>query len=240
MSARLRVAAVASASGYSVQQVRDLERVGVIPPATRSANGYRQFGEQHKLALLAYRRLAVAVGPVLARSTMRSARELPADQAAALIGSLHVGLARERADALAAQHALRMIVSEGPGERAEDTGSSMTISMLAEALAVRPSTLRFWEQEGLVAPERVTTRGARSYPPAAIREARIVAALRASGYRIAEVRNSIRSIRRLEAISGTVDALEGRLAAIATRTLALLQAGADLATLIEQGDGMAR
>jgi hypothetical protein len=64
--------------------------------------------------------------------------------------------------------------------------------------------------------------------------------LRASGYRIAEVRDSIRSIRRLEEISNTVDALEGRLTAIASRTLALLQAGADLATLIERSDGLTR
>ena len=60
----LRTIDVARASGYSVQQVRDLERFGVIPPATRSANGYRSYEPIHVLALRGYRALADAVGPV--------------------------------------------------------------------------------------------------------------------------------------------------------------------------------
>ena len=35
----------------------------------------------------------------------------------------------------------------------------MTITELAAALGVRASTLRFWEQEGLVSPDRVTRCG---------------------------------------------------------------------------------
>lgn len=35
---------LATATGYSVQQVRDLERLGVIPSTFRQPNGYRQFG----------------------------------------------------------------------------------------------------------------------------------------------------------------------------------------------------
>ena len=37
----MRTAQLSRASGYSVQQVRDLERLGVIPPAAREQNGYR-------------------------------------------------------------------------------------------------------------------------------------------------------------------------------------------------------
>ena len=65
----------------------------------------------------------------------------------------------------------------------------MTITELAAALGVRTSTLRFWEQEGLAVPERVTTLRARQYGTGAIREARIVAALRSSGYCVPGVRD---------------------------------------------------
>ena len=69
---------LAAAGGYSVQQVRDLERLGVIPPAVRMLNGYRRFGPEHVTALRAYRALAVAVGPVEARSvTFPSAPRAP-------------------------------------------------------------------------------------------------------------------------------------------------------------------
>ena len=66
--APLRTSDVARASGYSVQQVRDLERLGVIPPATRSPNGFRSYAAVHVHALGAYRGLAGAVGAVAARS----------------------------------------------------------------------------------------------------------------------------------------------------------------------------
>ena len=230
-----RTADIARASGYSVQQIRDLERLGVIPGAERAANNYRTFTPVHLSALRAYRRLAVAVGPVVARRTLREIRGLPPADAAALISSLHVGLARERTDALAAQQALRTIQEEARGQPGETAGDFMTVTELAGALGVRPSTLRFWEQEGLIVPERVTTLAARRYPPTAIREARITAALRAAGHRIPAVRRTIDSVRRLEHLGDPFDALEERLAAIAHRTIALLDAGTDLAQAIRTG-----
>jgi hypothetical protein len=66
----LRTADVARESGYSVQQVRDLERLGVIPPAARSSNGYRSYAPLHVHALRAYRGLAGAVGPLIARQLL--------------------------------------------------------------------------------------------------------------------------------------------------------------------------
>lgn len=230
---RLSTAGVATASGYSVQQIRDLERLGVIPPAERAANGYREFTSEHLLAVRAYRNLATAVGPVEARRTLREVSALPFDQAAALVNSLHVSLARQRDDALAAQRALRMISAEAAGTEANDE-DMMTIAQLADALGVRASTLRFWEQVGLVIPERVTSLAARRYPPTAIREARITAALRAAGYRIPDVHKTIESVRRLDNLDNTLNALHTRLEDIAQRTLALLSAGADITELISR------
>ena len=119
----LRTADVARAAGCSVQQVRDLEALGVLPPADRSTNGYRAFGDEHVLALRAYRGLAAAVGPVVARRVLRDARSLPLAEAAALVSGLHVTLAREREEALAARRALLAIRSEGDGAAASSRGS---------------------------------------------------------------------------------------------------------------------
>lgn len=95
-------AALAAATGYSVGLVRDLEGLAVIPPAARHTNGYRRFGPAHAVALRAYRALAIALGPVTARITLREVQALPYDEAIARIVALHVALARGRADALAA------------------------------------------------------------------------------------------------------------------------------------------
>jgi len=249
----LRTSDVARAAGCSVQQVRDLEALGVLPPAGRSGNGFRTFGDEHVLALRAYRGLAAAVGPVVARRVLRDARSLGLDEAVALVSGLHVTLARERDEALAARRALLVIRSEddpagSPGSTTagatERDGSVLTITELAAALGVRASTLRFWEHEGLLAPERVASRtgavSARRYPPEAVREARVVAALRAAGYRVPDVRHAIDALRGTTGPADAADplaALDARLDAIARRTLALLEAGHDVARLLAREPG---
>jgi DNA-binding transcriptional MerR regulator len=257
---RLRTADVARDSGYSVQQVRDLERLGVIPPATRAANGYRAYTAAHVRALRAYRGLASAAGPVAARRLLADAfaggarRGAPPDEltagladAAAAIGAVHVRLARERDEALRARKALRAIQAEAAVSDAASTAAAepapdpvaetMTITELAAALGVRTSTLRFWEQEGLAVPERVTTLRARQYGTAAIREARIVAALRSSGYGVPAVRDVVTTLRQVDGITdGVAEAeriLDRRLDRTAVRTVALLRAGADLAAVLD-------
>lgn len=266
----LRTADVARESGYSVQQVRDLERLGVIPPAVRAANGYRAYTAAHVRVLRAYRGLASAAGPVDARrllaTTFAGVQGDPAAprtrlaDAAAAIGAVHVRLARERDEALRAREALRAIRAEAAAAVASDAdptanptdaapdrvGDTMTITELAAALGVRTSTLRFWEQEGLAVPDRVTTLRARQYGTGAIQEARIVAALRSSGYGIPAVRDVVGTLRQVDGVAeGQVDGvaegsaqaeqiLDRRLAQIAARTVALLRAGADLAAVLDE------
>lgn len=225
---------LAGASGYSVQQVRDLEHLGVIPPALRQPNGYRRFTGTHATALRAYRQLAIAVGPVVARATMRETRHLPVDEAIAHIVALHVDLARARNDTLAALDALDAIVDEGAHDAPAAPADTMSITELSGALGVPSSTLRFWERQGLITPDRVEPHGARRYPPKAVSDARIVAALRAGGYRIPVVGAVMTSLRELGDTGDAREALHARLQNIATRSAALLRAGTDLADSLSQ------
>jgi len=214
-----------------------LEALGVISPVPRAPNGYRRFSRRHVLDLRVYRDLSFAVGPVQARRVMRKIRALPHGEAAALVNSLHVGLDRLRADALAAREALETIRAEASADAEPADEDAMTITELAGALGVPASTLRFWEKAGLVLPERVATRSgtARRYPLHAVREARITAALRAAGYRVPDVRRTMDALRRLHDVHDADDplrALDAHVDAITRRTLALLRAGAGLADII--------
>ncbi|WP_322921020.1 MerR family transcriptional regulator [Nocardioides renjunii] len=231
----MTTAAVAAAAGCSAQQVRDLEALGVIAVAARSPNGYRRFSADHVRDLRAYRDLARAVGPVEARRAMREIRLQPRHRASALVCGLHTRLEAEREQALSARRALALIDDEATTDAEPVEDDSMTITELSQALGVRASTLRFWEQAGLVAPERVTTRTgtARRYTVTAIREARVTAALRAGGYRIPDVQRAITAIRDLADTSDSVAALDARLDGIARRMLVLLHAGSVLADIID-------
>jgi len=230
MDRPLRTLDVARATGYSVQQVRDLERLGVLPPASREPNGYRAYGPRHVLAVRAYRGLADAVGPVVARRTMAALQEAPLADAAAAVDDLHAQLAAERAQTLQALSALDAIRAE---PAAPSPGSVLTITELADALGVRTSTLRHWESEDLLSPERVGSLGARVYDVPATATARVVAALRSAGYGIPALRDVVAALRGLGDAAGAEPALRERLERIAARSVALLRAGADLAAVLD-------
>jgi DNA-binding transcriptional MerR regulator len=76
-SEELRTMDVARIAGYSVQQVRNLERDGVVPPTTRTASAYRQYGRLHLHSVLAYRALSKGVGPADAKRIIRALHQPP-------------------------------------------------------------------------------------------------------------------------------------------------------------------
>lgn len=239
----MKTSDLADASGYSVQQIRQLETHGVIPAATRHPNGYRRFSPEHLSALLAYRELVSAVGAVLSREVMSEVQHLPLPESAALISGLGYSLEVERRQVLAARAAVIAIRTETETETETAAVSesrsaalgSMTITELSQALDVPSSTLRFWESVGLVNPGRVEAQSqtARIYRTMAIRDARITAALRKGGYRIPEVQEAIGALRELGDASRSLAALDERLEAVARRTLALFRAGSVLADMVD-------
>lgn len=164
-SRHLRTVDVARRAGCSVQHVRNLERDGgVLPPATRTATGYRIYTDAHVQAALAYRELAIGAGPVEAKRIMRSVHTCPAATTVALLDAAHARLHAERTELALAKQAADVISTEP----IDDVQASdwMSVSELAVALGIRPpSTLRHWDTEGLVVPDRDTFTGARRYSP---------------------------------------------------------------------------
>lgn len=133
----------------------------------------------------------------------------------------------------AARTALRRAIDAAEAISAEvlrsDPADAMPISELAGALDVRTSTLRHWESEGLLAPER---RGrTRSYSPAEVQQARIVDQLRRAGYRIPDLRPVLDQLRRIGFQPDVAELLLRRGRVLDDRSAALLTAGAHLLEL---------
>ncbi|WP_369776892.1 MerR family transcriptional regulator [Streptomyces sp. R33] len=233
-SSVLRTVDVARRAGYSVQQIRNLERDGVVPPAARTAAGYRVYGEVHLNSVLAYRALAAGTGPVEAKRIVRAVHEGPTARLLALLDAVHARLDRERTDLGLAREAARAISAEPVcGVRPAD---AMGVSELAAALGVRASTLRHWDAEGLVIPDRLSGRGTRRYSPAQVRDARIVHQLRGAGYRIDPLRALMPQLRRGHRWETVETALAARETSIELRSRALLDAAAALRAVIDLAD----
>ncbi|GAB2718502.1 MerR family transcriptional regulator [Nocardia thraciensis] len=220
---------MAHRAGYSVQQIRNLERDGVLPPAGRTSSGYRIYDESHVRAARAYRALAAGTGPVEAKQIMRAAHSRPVADLLALLDAAHARLDRERRDLAAAETAARTIAEEPIADvRSSD---AMNISQLAEALGVRPSTLRHWDAVGLVVPGRAG-HGTRNYTPDDVRDARIVHQLRLAGYRITHLRSLLPELRDTPRRGDISAGLRARDASIRARSRALLTAAAELDAVV--------
>ncbi|MEV7426083.1 MULTISPECIES: MerR family transcriptional regulator [unclassified Streptomyces] len=226
----MRTVDVARRAGYSVQQIRNLERDGVLPPATRTAAGHRVYGETQLHSALAYRALAAGTGPVEAKRIVRAAHGRPVPELLALLDAAHAGLDRERTDLGLARAAAQAISAEPVDD--VRTSDAMSVSELAAALGVLPSTLRHWDAEGLVVPDRLPPRGTRRYAPAHIRDARIVHQLRGAGYRVEPLRALMPELRRGRRWQDVDAALAARDAHIAARSRALFDAAAPLGALL--------
>lgn len=230
LNSSMRTADVARRAGYSVQQIRNLERDGVLPTAMRTAAGYRRYSEIHVHCALAYRALAAGIGPVEAKRIIRAVQERPLSDVLALLDAAHARLDRERTDLALAKRAAEAISAEPIEDvRASD---SMSVSELAAALGVRPSTLRHWDAEGLVVPDRVAAQGTRRYSPDQVRDARIVHQLRGAGYRIDTLRTLMPDLPRGNRSDDVAAALAARDASITARSRALLDAAAALSAVI--------
>lgn len=229
-SGTFRTGDVARRSGYSAEQVRKLERSGVLPAAHRTPSGYRVYGRQHLDCALAYRDLAAGTSPGEAARIVRTAHSGPLDDLLALIDAAHARLDSQRRDLAAARAAAAAIAAE-PID-AVDPSDAMTVSELAGALGVRASTLRHWDAAGLVKPARAAPNGARRYCPADVRDARIVHQLRQAGYRIDALRALLPDLRATGRWSDVLAGLEARQDSIHRRARALLAASAHLEAVL--------
>jgi DNA-binding transcriptional MerR regulator len=216
--------------GYSAQQVRDLERLGVLPATKRAPNGYRRYQERHIIALRAYRALAAAIGPVPARQMMPTLLQGTLEAAAERIDDLHALLARSRDRVREASRGLQAVLTDTA--HVLDDHDFMTITELAEALGVRPSALRHWEHEGLVTPDRISPSHTRCYNARAITEARIVAALRSGGHRIPPISRVLEQLREHGLTTQAQALLDERLSDLSRRSIALLGASGHLHALL--------
>ncbi|WP_328342111.1 MerR family transcriptional regulator [Streptomyces violaceus] len=227
---RLRPVDLARSAGVSTQQIRNYEDAGVLPPAARTASGYRAFTEVHRGALLAYRTLMRGYGPVAATRIMRTLHEGDAAGALALVDAAHAALHEERVSLRAASEALELLAAEPPAPLPRSGG--LRIGEVAALLGVRTSALRVWEAAGLLAPRRERGTGYRVYEPADVRDARLVHTLRRSHYLFDQIRPVLDGLRR----EGSSDALRAAVAArgeaLTARTRAMIEGSGALHTYL--------
>lgn len=226
----MRPVDLARAVGVSTQQVRNLEAVGALPEAERTASGYRRYTERHLSALLAYTALVPGLGASAARAIVAAAGEGRTSEALELLDAAHAALHQGRVSLVEIERTLSAAVEQEP---ATDTPDGLRVGELARLLGVRTSTLRVWEAAGLLAPARESGTGYRIYNGQDVRDARIIQTLREGYYLFDRIRPIIEGLRRTGGSEALLEALADRRLSLDARSAALLEGAARLWSYVE-------
>lgn len=222
--AALRPIDLARAAGLSTQRIRQYADDGILPPAPRTASGYRRFDTRHRQALLAYRALALGYGWEPARKIMRAVHAGDLPLALTLIDAGHAELHEQRQVLQATGQALEAVAGQVPDKDAPRSG--MRIGQVAGYLGVRTSALRVWEHAGLLTPGREAGTGYRLYGPADVRDARMIAMLRRGRHPFPQIRQVLDGLRRTGSSDALRAAVAQRRAELTARATAMLEGAA--------------
>ncbi|WP_282576527.1 MerR family transcriptional regulator [Streptomyces lichenis] len=232
MADGLRVGDLARSAGVSAQRIRGYADDGLLPPAGRSAGGYRVFTEAHRVALAALREVAAGYGWPTARTVMRAVCSGELETALAALDAGHAALDRERAELAALHTALSVVLADGPVEPVAGR-RALRIGEAARMVGVRPPVLRLWEARGLLRPEREAGTGYRRYGRTELHAARVVALLRRAHHPLATIEAVLAELRETGSPDRVLAELGRRDREVTRRSLRCLAASAALHAFLE-------
>ena len=178
----LRTIDLARAGQISVQQVRNYEASGFIPPTERSSGGYRLYTQQHLVALKTARSLVSGYGWQRARAIMQAVHQSNLSLALALIDERHAELASKRLQVEQTLAALSTLAGQSVTPASTHRPQRLRVGEAAREVGVRVSALHFWEQQGLLQPLRDPSSHYRLYDEQQMSRLRVVVLLREAGY----------------------------------------------------------
>lgn len=156
---------------------------------------------------------------------MRATNRGDTESAYRLVDAAHVALVAERATRTEVATALDALATTTP---APIDGRPLTVGELARRLGVHPATLRTWETEGILRPERDSATGYRVYGPDWVRDAEVARQLRRGGYPLPQVARFVRSLREAGGAAASRTFLDSWRDRLTTRSRALLAGAAQL------------
>ncbi|MFJ9697306.1 MerR family DNA-binding transcriptional regulator [Kitasatospora sp. NPDC101183] len=220
----MRPSDLAREHGLSAQAVRNYERDGFLPPAARTAAGYRVYTRLHAAALRAHLALVAAYGHATAAEVMTAVHADRLDEALTALGRGQARLLRDRETLAAVRQAVDDLTAAPAPARLREDRSPRSIGEVAHHLGVTPATLRTWESAGVLTPARDRTTGHRVYLAPDLRDAELAHLLRRGHYPLPRIAAVLHQIRGAGGTAHLAAALTGWQHRLTTQGIAMLRA----------------
>jgi DNA-binding transcriptional MerR regulator len=220
MDMQFRPIELARAVGISAATVRMYEREGILPEADRNPSGHRRYRFRHLRALETARVLMQGYGWEHAKRVMRAVHAGQMAEVHTLVDARHAAIDRDRRQLVQTMQAFEVLTSKDERDRqfrlAERMKQPVRVGVAAREAGVPVSTVHFWEEQGLLLPQRDKESNYRLYTASDVRQLQVIVMLRDAGYRFDDIRPVV-----LDLAQGNPDAA---LAAMKKRQLEMQRA----------------
>jgi len=179
----MRASDLGRSVGLSAQQIRNYEGHGLLPVVERQANGYRTYKHIHVVALAAVRAMLDA-GWTQDHAIVVMHAIHAGDMALALakVNERHARLDQQLRQVASTLEAIQAMADEPGMVSFGKHRQGLRIGEAAKVVGVAPSAVRFWEQQGLLHPQRDTESGYRLYDRSQLRRLHMTVLLREANY----------------------------------------------------------
>lgn len=181
----------------STSALRHYEAWGLVPKVERAKNGYRIYTKEHEAYFQCIRALNAGFGMDLVKKVMPFIINKKIHEALWIINKAQVDLYFEKE---AVQKTVKILDSKDFTEFADmkkyHAKNYFTIGEVAKEANVSPSSIRHWEKEGLIHPERHKESGFRIYSPMDIRRVFIIRTVQRVVYSLDIVREVLLDIEK--------------------------------------------
>lgn len=188
--------------------LRHYEEWGIVPPTQRKPNGYRIYTEEHEAYFQCIRAMYHGFGMATVRKVMPMIQQNNFTQALWEVNKVQAELFQKKQQAIKALEILKPDNMESFLKKRNKKW--YTIGEVEQEIEVPGSTLRHWEKEGLITPNRDPENGYRRYNHEDIRRLLIIRTVQSSVFLLDIVRDVMEKINERsisEARKITMDSL---------------------------------
>lgn len=142
---------LAAKYNLSTNTLRNYEAKGLIPPAERSANGYRMYSERHEAYLACIQAMAPAFGMEVTTAVLHGLQRNELEDALWIVREREVELHREKESFDQLEKELKSYVE---GRQTYEVSQRLRIDEVSRLTGASKSAIRYWEKMGLFTAER--------------------------------------------------------------------------------------
>lgn len=194
----LRTIDLARAAGIHVNTVRFYERLGLIDPAPRTPNGYRQYNRRHLLQLLVLREIYLDEWPgravrIASDRIVAALRHWDLERASGLVTEYLRCIKTELA---LARRAIRALANWKKPEQPENCTADCSLAVTARMTGETIDTVRNWERNGLLTAFRSGPKKALHFRKDDLERCRVIRHLLETGFSLQVIARAFRLLDR--------------------------------------------